>query len=1509
VDRRRLADVRAGTAGQQRRGGSGYLVGSRLVLTCRHVVADEQGRPWPRLEVWLGHPGDGPRRRVAAVVVWAHPDRDAALLRIEGELFTGGGLVRWGWFAGSRPVPYAGLGYPEFADYESGRGVEQLGGMLPPLGVGADGGFMLDQRAAPEAAAGRAWPGVSGAAVFCQGLLAAVVTRDDREFGNRRLHAVPASVLAVEPGFARLITEDTGTAPALEAVEFADFLQPSVSQVLARTPGSLLAAGVEAVEFTGRAEELAQLAAWRDSGEVFSVLLVAGEGGQGKTRLARQSAARARQAGWAAGFLVARAAATAAGDGRDQLQSTVELARRVREATRPVLLVADYAETRPEEITVLADALASSPPAHPVRILLLSRTAGAWWDNLTDALGPHLTSRISLTPLTEAGQTRQLAYAAAVTGLARHLAALPDSPAERVPGQPWSALAEQLAAQPPGLDDPRLGNALTLQITALTSLLAAAAGQASAGAFGERELVGHERSYLRRAAAKRRLFNTGVLSDRADNDERAAEAWAALERALAGIILLGPCDASQAQAIGGLASDTRAGDVVNWLAALYPLPSGGFGLGTVQPDRLAELLLGPILTRQPGLLGQIGAMAEAVDDAYGVLFTLLRTAAHPGLSQVGEQAVDLIASQPVPFAVAAPVLAATLPQPAPLQDGLLRLGRQDPQEFRQTAYTAIDQLPEISISGALFGAALTTAITGILRQLTAANPDAYLPDLAASLNNLGIRLADAGQRQAALAPAREAADTYRQLTAANPDAYLPDLAASLNNLGIRLAETGQRQAALAPAREAADTYRQLAEANPDAYLPDLAMALNNLGIRLADAGQRQAVLAPAREAADTYRQLAEANPDAYLPDLAMALNNLGVGLAETGQRQAALAPAREAADTYRQLAEANPDAYLPNLASALNNLGIRLAETGQRQAALAPAQEAVTIRRQLADTNPDAYLPNLAGALNNLGNRLAETGQQQAALAPAQEAADTYRQLADTNPDAYLPNLASALNNLGNRLADAGQRQAALAPAQEAADTYRQLADTNPDAYLPNLAMALNNLGNRLAETGQRQAALDPAQEAFTIRRQLAEANPDAYLPDLAMALNNLGNRLAETGQRQAALAPAQEAADTYRQLAEANPDAYLPNLAMALNNLGARLTETGRDAEVTTVWESAIAGLPEDSARLALTVASAGYLLGGPDADAGVKLLVRVLITPGVPGPVEADARRLLRGHWRQRPDTAQEAWQCLSTVPMPGWIHLTDDHINTVIGWINTGTWAESQRYFRDHSSQLLADAAPTVLGELALTASEDLIRQHRDLLEAVREHGLDAAYRPLLASETLREWITAPSWEASRAFLHDHPELLDEEIPGLLANLTKDPEPALIVHQALLTLARTPAGVDGAYESLEDTQSLQDMASAAITARDTGRLRACAEIETFVHGRAFAGALRMILAWVLDGPAGQLPGGWASELRALADQADPAEKDTALAQFNTALATIPADSATAGQLRHILRTPGEP
>jgi hypothetical protein len=37
-----------------------------------------------------------------------------------------------------------------------------------------------------------------------------------------------------------------------------------------------------------------------------------------------------------------------------------------------------------------------------------------------------------------------------------------------------------------------------------------------------------------------------------------------------------------------------------------------------------------------------------------------------------------------------------------------------------------------------------------------------------------------------------AVDHLRALTTTNPDAYLPDLAASLNTLSVRLGETGRR---------------------------------------------------------------------------------------------------------------------------------------------------------------------------------------------------------------------------------------------------------------------------------------------------------------------------------------------------------------------------------------------------------------------------------------------------------------------------------------------------------------------------------------------------------------------------------------------------------------------------------------------------------------------------------------------------------------------------------------------
>jgi tetratricopeptide (TPR) repeat protein len=90
-------------------------------------------------------------------------------------------------------------------------------------------------------------------------------------------------------------------------------------------------------------------------------------------------------------------------------------------------------------------------------------------------------------------------------------------------------------------------------------------------------------------------------------------------------------------------------------------------------------------------------------------------------------------------------------------------------------------------------------------------------------------LSGLGRRGEAEAATREAVDVYRGLAKARPDAFLPYLAGSLNNLGNRLSELGRRGEAEAATREAVEIRRGLAKARPDAFLPDLATSLGAHG--------------------------------------------------------------------------------------------------------------------------------------------------------------------------------------------------------------------------------------------------------------------------------------------------------------------------------------------------------------------------------------------------------------------------------------------------------------------------------------------------------------------------------------------------------------------------------------------------------------------------------------------------------------------------------------------------------
>jgi hypothetical protein len=81
----------------------------------------------------------------------------------------------------------------------------------------------------------------------------------------------------------------------------------------------------------------------------------------------------------------------------------------------------------------------------------------------------------------------------------------------------------------------------------------------------------------------------------------------------------------------------------------------------------------------------------------------------------------------------------------------------------------------------------------IRRRLAEARPDAFLPDLAQSLNNLSLQQNALAQPEPALASAREAVEAYWPFFLAHPDAFARNTATILDNL-LRLLETLGRPA-------------------------------------------------------------------------------------------------------------------------------------------------------------------------------------------------------------------------------------------------------------------------------------------------------------------------------------------------------------------------------------------------------------------------------------------------------------------------------------------------------------------------------------------------------------------------------------------------------------------------------------------------------------------------------------------------------------------------------------------
>ena len=318
-----------------------------------------------------------------------------------------------------------------------------------------------------------------------------------------------------------------------------------------------------------------------------------------------------------------------------------------------------------------------------------------------------------------------------------------------------SAFAQELNVKPPAWVrvETEPGTAirvLDLLATALVAVLrSAGTGEAVTVRLTDvlDELLGHEARFWQ-GSAERWGLTSGL------NGLMARE----LRRIVAVGALLGAASQEEAVELLGRADVSRSRRVAEWLRDLYPPGDGSDGgwLGSLAPDRLAERLVISELANDPGL-------------AERSLTGLNGRQALRAVTLLGRAAADEEDA------------AALLEQLLPLIEQVIA---ELPQDL--ALLTAVsDVIPYPSTALARADLALTRRILPLL--------PSDQPTLRARwLSWLGSTLTQAGEVSQALSAGEEVVAIRRELAAADPDQYRPDLASSLTSLGTQFSELGRR---------------------------------------------------------------------------------------------------------------------------------------------------------------------------------------------------------------------------------------------------------------------------------------------------------------------------------------------------------------------------------------------------------------------------------------------------------------------------------------------------------------------------------------------------------------------------------------------------------------------------------------------------------------------------------------------------------------------------------------------
>lgn len=1090
----RIVDVWAQVGSQEGSYGSGYIIAPRLILTSLHVVAagvpefedspmweSAVSRPYSKVKIRLLQG----RRWWACKVLWPSSGTratfDAALLEIvDDDWRSAGELSRWG-----RPtvedtrLTVGAIGFPSAQRRKDGtRDPERITGICNPITGMRSRHYQIVITDGPRGS-GSQWCGMSGAAVLCNGLVMAVVIEYLKDSQGTRLRALPVERLFEEDqAFRATVHAATASEPILESIELAPLLSTPAPPRRAHpssenfSPASLLRADAEVVRFRGRVEDLKKLMTWCQVGGGCSVRLLTGPGGQGKTRLARKLAVQLQKHGWTSGLLSEQGDVATAQD-------------YLRYLTRPTLLVVDYAEARQEQVRILLNIGSSYQGGAPLRILLVARSRGDWWDEFLRMESAAITlvehaEVDNLLPLEPTTEGRTLAYREALEDLANEFGWRTDEP--RLIG---------LKARPPDFSHPRYAQALMVHMTALIPFLEMQSAQT---ADAQTIILAHEERYWSRAATRYKL----EIHAKAQRHVIAALSLcsAVSQQELTTLLL-------QIRGLGDQPEDTLIRAEL-WLHDLYPpaevsvgIDSGPF-VGTLMPDRLAEYLIVDVFHNNlDSLIGLLSAVSER--QRQHAIAELASAAAFD--TKVNDLLSQVINCVP-PLALAAAQVAPRSENPAPLVAAIKHVitsSALDPDYpgLWGELYRAIDSR---SVVFAQLAVSLGRSGTGMVRLLTEVLESDDKRPLARSLGVLFGRLYNAGKIPEALSAARQEVEISRMHSKSGDDADMLLLAASLRDYNMALLASGNYEESLTVIEESVSVYRSVYRRSGSG-LSGLGHALKQLSDALAWIGMEQEATKAAEESLRIREALAADDPN-NLPSLMITLSALAGRRHAAGLSEDALKLSKRSIQIGERLIDQARDINLRDFAACVRQRAALLYEAGQSHEALSTDLRLIELRKEIARGGEVGYLIDLAWTWSVHAQHLYKAGLNEEALQASRQAIVVYQNTPQqTDHDAsnvQQSHLAEVLVRHSFCLALTNESRAAYSFAQEAVQLCQRLAEKQPIEFAESLADALRNLALRALDMWNIDEAANAIGRAIDIVNALVMKDLHKYEPSLS---------------------------------------------------------------------------------------------------------------------------------------------------------------------------------------------------------------------------------------------------------------------------------------------------------------------------------------------------------------------------------------------------------------------------